>query len=483
MYQFLVALSLISSVLAAPAADLVNNLPGLTFNPSFKHYSGYVQAASTRYFHYWFTESMRDPGTDPLVLWLNGGPGCSSLGGLIEELGPFHVSDNGNSVYLNQWAWNTYANVIFLESPAGVGFSYSSDGNVTVSDDDVANQNHNALLDWYNKFPEYKGRDFYFSGESYGGIYLPTLGVLLSKDKTNFPNFKGVAVGNGIISFPWNDNTMIPLFYYHGLVRDELYQNVKKTCCNGNIETCDIDSVYDNTPGCKTIINKAFSAADDLDPYNLYDFCYLSPNGPGMNKKHFIKRMIRTKVNKRMEWAPKMRVKRAVTNNDADNTTLPLCAQEDNTYNYLNRDDVRKALHIPTSLPRWTDCSNSVGNHYHTIYDNMTQQVNTILAAGIRMLFYNGDVDTVCNHVMNMKFLSDLNLSILGAEKVNQLWHYQGALKDINAAGTHMSYQGGLDFLTVRGSGHFVPEDRPREALQMIYNFINNKDYSTAVPG
>lgn len=90
----------------APAADKVTDLPGLTFVPDFNHYSGFLRAFTDKYFHYWFTESSRKPSEDPLVLWLNGGPGCSSLEGLIEELGPFHVKDYGNSVYYNPYAWN-----------------------------------------------------------------------------------------------------------------------------------------------------------------------------------------------------------------------------------------------------------------------------------------------------------------------------------------------------------------------------------------
>lgn len=95
-----------SFCLAAPATDKVNDLPGLTFTPDFFHYSGYLRAWTDKYLHYWLTESSRAPTQDPLVLWLNGGPGCSSLDGLIEELGPFHVKDFGNSIYYNEYAWN-----------------------------------------------------------------------------------------------------------------------------------------------------------------------------------------------------------------------------------------------------------------------------------------------------------------------------------------------------------------------------------------
>jgi carboxypeptidase C (cathepsin A) len=81
-----------------------------------------------------------------VILWLNGGPGCSSLVGLIEENGPFHVKDNGNTVYENVYAWNKVGHVIYLEFPAGVGFSYSTDGNITTNDNKTAEENYNALV-------------------------------------------------------------------------------------------------------------------------------------------------------------------------------------------------------------------------------------------------------------------------------------------------------------------------------------------------
>ncbi len=81
--------------------------------------------------------------------------------------------------------------MLFLESPSGVGYSYTTDGNVSADDDSVASDNYQALIYFFRfKFPELRNNDFYITGESYAGVYLPTLGVLLAQDKTNFPTFK-----------------------------------------------------------------------------------------------------------------------------------------------------------------------------------------------------------------------------------------------------------------------------------------------------
>lgn len=107
--------------------DDVTHLPGMTFKPNYQQWSGHLQARPGKYLHYWFVTSQRDPIKDPLVLWLNGGPGCSSLDGFLSENGPLHVNDNGDTLYENKFSWNKIANVLYLESPAGVGFSYSDD--------------------------------------------------------------------------------------------------------------------------------------------------------------------------------------------------------------------------------------------------------------------------------------------------------------------------------------------------------------------
>ncbi|KAI5681513.1 hypothetical protein M9H77_02741 [Catharanthus roseus] len=131
------------------------------------------------------------------------GPGCSSLAyGAFLELGPFRVQNDGKTLFKNPYAWNIAANVLFLESPAGVGFSYSNTTSDYKNNGDklTAADNYAFLVNWLERFPKYKKRNFYISGESYAGHYVPQLAhnIIYHNKKTNktISNLKGILIYN-----------------------------------------------------------------------------------------------------------------------------------------------------------------------------------------------------------------------------------------------------------------------------------------------
>ena len=169
------AMVLMSVANAAVAEDEFTLLPNFTAPMSTKSYSGYLDVTATKKLHYMFMESQGDPANDPVIMWFNGGPGCSSLLGAFQELGPYLVDPELDPVFqTNPWSWNKNANMLFVESPAGVGYSIASTtADRSTNDMRQSQEAMTALLDWFSKFPEYKTNAWFVSGESYGGIYVP----------------------------------------------------------------------------------------------------------------------------------------------------------------------------------------------------------------------------------------------------------------------------------------------------------------------
>lgn len=147
-----------------------------------KDYPGTIRAGYlsitpyTQSFYYVLCESEDDPKNQPLILWLNGGPGCSSLTGFLTENGPFLFKEEDPSqMYLNPYRWNKKASVLYLESPGAVGFSKASKDYLSQNDTSVARDNLIALIQFFTKYNQFQGNDFYIAGESYAGIYIPQL--------------------------------------------------------------------------------------------------------------------------------------------------------------------------------------------------------------------------------------------------------------------------------------------------------------------
>ncbi|XP_037605213.1 cathepsin A-like [Sebastes umbrosus] len=437
------------------APDEVTHLPGMTFKPNYRQWSGHLHARPGKFLHYWFVTSQRDPVKDPVVLWLNGGPGCSSLDGFLSENGPFHVNDNGFTLYENPSSWNKIANVLYLESPAGVGYSYSDDQKYSTDDDQVADDNYKALQSFFAKFPNFTQNEFFIFGESYGGIYVPTLSLRVATGAAKI-NFKGFSVGNGLSSFALNDQTLIYFGYYHGLFGEDLWRDLNINCCDKG--SCNFYNSSSET--CMTLVNVAFGIVyySGLNEYALYLDC----EGGGRSSRGYERTMSNLFKNDR---------KHPHTHEFSAGVSLaevPPCINSTAQMNWLNRGDVRKALHIPDTLPPWDICSDDVGEQYTTLYQTVKEVYLKLLSLGLRALVYNGDTDMACNFLGDQWFVEDLGLK---ATTKYQIW-----LHDNQVAGFYQQF-GNITFLTVKGAGHMVPQWAPGPALHMFQSFITNGTY------
>jgi carboxypeptidase C (cathepsin A) len=187
----------------AALSDQILSLPGATSPLLSNQFSGYLDISSTKHIHYFYFESERNPATDDIFFWTNGGPGCSGLLGLFTEMGPWRAVGN-RSLIRNPAAWTKEASFVFLEQPVGVGFSYTS-SSVKYSDYLAYTDNLQIIKKFFEKFPERANNTFYISSESYGGHYIPQLALSIFNDNdpksTLLEHFGGYMVGNPYTSF------------------------------------------------------------------------------------------------------------------------------------------------------------------------------------------------------------------------------------------------------------------------------------------
>ncbi|GAA5812253.1 hypothetical protein MFLAVUS_005703 [Mucor flavus] len=140
-------------------------------DPNVVQYSGYLDMGPNDHYFFWFFESKTNPEKSPLTAWLNGGPGCSSMIGLWQENGPCRSSKNGTQIDYNPYTWTHYTNMIFIDQPNGVGYSYGDKLQYNVQEG--AALFYDAIQLFYEAFPKYSKTPFHIFGESYAGRYIP----------------------------------------------------------------------------------------------------------------------------------------------------------------------------------------------------------------------------------------------------------------------------------------------------------------------
>nr|CAD2141335.1 unnamed protein product [Meloidogyne enterolobii] len=458
----------------------INNLPGLEAEINFNHYSGYLQVSNYHFLHYWFVESQNDPENDPIIFWFNGGPGCSSMDGLLKEMGPYLVNPDGRSLRLNKYSWNKNASVVYIESPVGVGYSYSEAWSlIEIDDEQTAKENYEALKQFFEIYPSFRNNYLFISGESYAGVYVPSLCALIVDGQNEYPlKLTGMMIGNGYMNARLDIDTTIKFAYAHGLVDEKLWQLMREECCNGCFDGCDLSMMSNYF--CQNKVEEIFEFVwlGGLNPYDLYRDCdSFSPlNSP---KMHALRRgLLPTKINERIVAKSILnrntRSARFI-NDDLNNVTEVIsnvatdpgipCLDDSDATRYMNLKEVRQALNIPSHLGNWSICNEDVSNNYNQIYSDMSPFVKKVLGAKVKTLLYYGDTDMACNFLLGQQFASQLGYRVIMDAKP---WRVDGQI-----AGFKTKYTNGLTFITIRGAGHMVPEWRAPQIFYAIQNFLN----------
>jgi cathepsin A (carboxypeptidase C) len=491
-------------------ADYVPSLP-MWGAPPTDTYSGFLRADAVEpgtrlHYHFIASSAAGDPTSIPVVLWTNGGPGSSSYLGLLQELGPLLINATGG-LFANPYAWTTEAHLLVLESPAGVGYSYCAaqraGGSCANTDTSTARAARAAVVDFYTRlFPELRKSDLWLTGESYSGVYTPTLARELLEHAERIVPLAGLAVGD-----PCTDNTcqadsMDMVWYSHkyGLLPDRLFDTLWHGCrlrmparlSAGRWGAAAAKAGAEST--LRVTATGSASAPSAECRVAARKFLAITSRG-------FSQSWGRAYLNDLSLYGPS-----ATTAFDAPGS---LDAQ---TAAWMNRADVRAALHVVESPAKaWPGPGD--GWSYSSEYSacnaqaepgtpSMIEVYREIAPRLKRTLVFNGDTDPCVSYEGTREAIRRVGFAELSGGGYRP-WFFNASAASValllekptlfgpslsawgsgpQIGGSVVEYEHGLAFATVHGSGHMVPQFRPRAALHMLSKLIRLEPLAPRLP-
>ena len=397
------------------AGDAVVGLPGLgaALNKTLRLSAGFLQAAagttatanrSALFYALCENETLlaaRGSGSPPpLVLWLQGGPGASSLFGLFAENGPFvlpssiSLADAGNAggpapeLVPAEFGWTSFASMLYLDQPFGTGFSKpaasgpAAAGGYVQDEDELRVAAVQALEAFMLRHPRYQGQPLYIFGESFAGHMAPNIAARIQQRRAQVGggyslNLAGVAIGDGWVD-PVEQNLAFPTFAYStGLVGSQQHAQlaVWAAQCEGAILAGDYVRAF--TQYCYyNLLDNITAWAGGVDPYDI----------------------------RKYTSTPARKATSRAAAAAADTSLLGV---------YLGRPDVRAALNVPDGWPGW-------GANSAEVETALIRDLNAptslplwagLLDSGLPMLVYNGQFDLICNALGTDRYLQKLNFS------------------------------------------------------------------------
>ncbi|KAB2086316.1 hypothetical protein ES319_A04G022300v1 [Gossypium barbadense] len=382
----------------------------------------------------------KDPLTQPLTIWLTGGPGCSSVGDAFGSVGPFIVTKDAHGLQTNSFSWNKVSNLLFIDSPIGSGWSYSN------SSSDYNNGDDSTI---------FKSKDLYMAGSSFAGHFVPNLANALLDDnnqsKQSKFNLKGLVLGNPMLRKKLDEIAKIDFFFSQEMINSSLYNEIKKEC-NAIDENNYFSSIKTTwSAKCKNLVFEADLAAFKTDAHNYSPQKLFDVFRPPCTENE-----LNLNLTKQVP----------IVSTEVD-MCLPLRVQF-----YFNIPEVQKAFHgNRTNLSyRWQGCftANFKYNKADKALD-MLPALKNLLQQSVPITIFSGDQDGIIPTEGTLQHLEKL------AEELNikltkeETWSFrtkEGGLK----------YEFGdlLKFLTVKGGNHHVTSSRPSQAFSIFSTFAIN---------
>ncbi|KAG8070642.1 hypothetical protein GUJ93_ZPchr0006g44578 [Zizania palustris] len=422
-----------AAVSAAPPGAEVTEFPGFDGDLPSRQYAGYITVGheqQKRHLYYYFAASERNPNTDPVIIWINGGPACSGFSALLHSIGPFkidgsmmlHAGDEPTTK-LNPYSWTKMASLLLVDSPAGVGFSYAEN-----EDDYVTNDTsrvldlYDFLSEWFAEYPEFLPNPFYIAGCSYSGVIVPVLAQeILQKNEDGERakiNFKGYSLCNPAVDVEIENNAYVPYAFRMGLISDELFQSLVSTC-NGK---------YWN--------NKAPSCLANLDQFHKQI--------SGINMEHILCPPCRYRMGITAEASEEYDFGQMFElMSESSEYGLECNHQELVLEKLFDTKSSREKLHArpaEISSKKWKRCPSYI--RYTRDIPTLTEYHLNVTSKGYRVFLYSGD------HALLVPFSATLEwLKTLKYKEIEK-WHPWFVQKQI--AGYSVRYENNLLFATIK---------------------------------
>lgn len=369
----------------------------------------------------------------PILLWLQGGPGCSGMIGNFYELGPWRISGGSDlGLQQNDAPWNRVFGLLFLDSPIGSGFSIApSEEHIPTNQDEVAKDLYVALQAFFGLNPSFRERPFYVTGESYAGKYVPSLGLYmlnqLDSNRALPLRLDGLAIGNGLTHPVVQVQSHASVAYSLGLIDSQ--EKLRLEALQQEAATLAFQQKWQEAYTARNRVLERLENVTGLA--TLYDM----------------------------------------------RRTLPYYTSENGTDYlslFLNQPAVKEALKVDGDI-KWDDCSRAVGKRMGVDVMKSTKWMVEALVRRRPVLLYQGQFDLQDGVVSVESWISILDWEELD----NFLASERRVWKVSNELAGYVRSHSNLTHVVVAGSGHLVPADQNLHSQIMIESWVTRGSPST----
>ena len=384
------------------------------------------------------------------MIWLNGGPGFSSLFGFFAENGPFRIdreamkAGKSNFIKDNPFSWHNVAGYLVFDQPADTGLSFAANkSSAPETDVEATAQLYNGIKAFLANHPEFQHRKLYIFGESFAGHYIPEVATLILKmnhqlhasssggDADFVINLSGIGIGDGWIDPAIQTPNMLAYLFEQSALT--LYQM--------NVATKMLMS-------CMTAI-AAHTSGEEPASVNKICMDYRDYLGKASGRNIFD-------------------IRRPQSGYDFNYVG-----------DYLNRDEVRKAIHaVPVAEHKWFPVSTLINKCLSVGEQNSTAKLFHGLLEKMPVILYFGVQDVCCNYPGTVAWLETINWS---GKALFSMTKAKQDIRDGRIYQTHR-HSGHLTLYTFLNSGHMVPSDQPADVLSMLHNFLYPKEMAVFSP-